>query len=572
MSRGVAAGITALAVFCVQGGYAHSGYSKSGTRHVWDDAKIKAVMDSAMGGAMVELWRKGAGVQFLAGDGYHYLGSLYGGDGVGNNTFDQSWEQNAQVTIQENTASRLVIAFSGALRLTEAARRSVGLRFSRTYTFEKDSSRIAVSHLITVDTAEMDAIGLDEHRVMMLSCPVDVLGVDAGLLNFAWDTREWWYGCCNSWEHHTASGVTAGPIPDRRPGQANSGIMVVPGVGQSGLQNSWYDIWGPNGGIGRVVSSSQVATFNFWRNVEVIDPVRTIEFFFVNRDREPIDGSYHPPVFTNGQTLSATEVLYVHAGDWQAFFAEYMGSQTEDAAVESHTIPVYMTPGSTVRVEVAMKNTGTVAWQEPQDHIGGTRLGSVQDNTVMWANGTAGGYHNSAADQRLYMAAPVAPGQTNKFTFDLVAPASPGTARFSARMVHDGVAWFGQTLSRDISVTTQIPDAGQPDTGTADAGTFDSGAGLDAGPVDTGAADSGVPDAGPAPDAGFDDAGPPVDGAAPDSGSEADAQVAADNGGPDVPAPADGGGGAVEDQGSGEAPDVGSGNDESSGCSCSAVR
>jgi hypothetical protein len=48
----------------------------------------------------------------------------------------------------------------------------------------------------------------------------------------------------------------------------------------------------------------------------------------------------------------------------------------------------------------------------------------------------------------------VAPGSTITFTFDVLAPATPGTYRFQWQMVDDFVTWFGeQTPPVDVVVT-----------------------------------------------------------------------------------------------------------------------
>ncbi|MBC7979122.1 MAG: hypothetical protein H7Y36_00995, partial [Armatimonadetes bacterium] len=47
----------------------------------------------------------------------------------------------------------------------------------------------------------------------------------------------------------------------------------------------------------------------------------------------------------------------------------------------------------------------------------------------------------------------VAPGQQHTYTYNVTAPATPGTTAFQWRMVHDGVTWFGDfTPNIDVTV------------------------------------------------------------------------------------------------------------------------
>ena len=65
---------------------------------------------------------------------------------------------------------------------------------------------------------------------------------------------------------------------------------------------------------------------------------------------------------------------------------------------------------------------------------------------------TSGGYANSPADARVTLAADTPPGGDASFTFAVTAPATPGDYVFAARMVRDGVGWFGDTFRTTIHV------------------------------------------------------------------------------------------------------------------------
>lgn len=118
-------------------------------------------------------------------------------------------------------------------------------------------------------------------------------------------------------------------------------------------------------------------------------------------------------------------------------------SGTDNSQFVSYAVPAVMTAGQTYSVSVTMKNTGTNTWTEPH----GYKLApqNPQDN-VTWGV------------WRRAPAAPVPPGQNATFTFNAIAPATPGTYNFQWSMVHEGVQWFGP-LSTNLAIPVGTPNA-----------------------------------------------------------------------------------------------------------------
>lgn len=123
-----------------------------------------------------------------------------------------------------------------------------------------------------------------------------------------------------------------------------------------------------------------------------------------------------------------------------------------------------LAPGASGDVIVTLQNRGSATWSD------GVRLGAgpgcpdaASENAIAWA--PASGYANTVTDARVFLDAPVAPGDTVDVHVPVIAPALPGTYVFAARMVDDGVAWFGPTATASITVV-----AGEGDPGTG-AGT-----------------------------------------------------------------------------------------------------
>jgi hypothetical protein len=110
---------------------------------------------------------------------------------------------------------------------------------------------------------------------------------------------------------------------------------------------------------------------------------------------------------------------------WDKYSDEYV----------SDTIPATMTAGQPYNVSVTFRNRGVV-WTNAQSF----RLGAVGDSDPF------------TAFNRVNISGEVRPGNTYTFSFTMTAPAASGTYVSDWRMVRDGVAWFGPTLTRQINV------------------------------------------------------------------------------------------------------------------------
>ena len=136
-----------------------------------------------------------------------------------------------------------------------------------------------------------------------------------------------------------------------------------------------------------------------------------------------------------------------------AFAAPTAVHAADNAAFIAQNVPTAMTAGQTSAVSVTMQNTGTTIWAPSSDL--GYKLGAQnpQDNTL-WT-GTTRVYLNPGES--------VIPGQSKIFTFNITAPATPGTYNFQWRMVHEGVVWFGAASTNvAIRITAPTPYGAQP--------------------------------------------------------------------------------------------------------------
>ena len=118
------------------------------------------------------------------------------------------------------------------------------------------------------------------------------------------------------------------------------------------------------------------------------------------------------------------------------------GAQAQNnAAFVSQSVPASMLAGATANVTVTMRNTGATTWRAADSLF----LGSQNpENNATWGGA------------RVALPALVSPGGQASFTFQIVAPAAPGTYNFGWRMVQEGVEWFGATTP-NVAVTVTAP-------------------------------------------------------------------------------------------------------------------
>ncbi|NLN76457.1 MAG: hypothetical protein GX139_09105 [Armatimonadetes bacterium] len=104
----------------------------------------------------------------------------------------------------------------------------------------------------------------------------------------------------------------------------------------------------------------------------------------------------------------------------------------------SDTIPTTMVAGQSYNVSVTMRNRG-VCWMNTY----GFKLGAVDGSNPI------------SAATRQTISGTVRPGNNYTFNFTMTAPAAGGSYTTKWRMVREGYEWFGATLTKNISVTTQ---------------------------------------------------------------------------------------------------------------------
>ncbi len=161
------------------------------------------------------------------------------------------------------------------------------------------------------------------------------------------------------------------------------------------------------------------------------------------------------PAATGAQTLKLRMVKdgVTWFGDTFSKSVTVVAKAQRDAAFLKAKLPTRMQAGATAEVEVTVRNDGTNTWQEFGGSQAGYRLGRTGDSASFR-------FDNSNGDANVHDRAFIDTGRTvpangsYTFTFTITAPAQTGAKVLELRMVHDGVAWFGDTYSWNIEVVS----------------------------------------------------------------------------------------------------------------------
>jgi hypothetical protein len=111
---------------------------------------------------------------------------------------------------------------------------------------------------------------------------------------------------------------------------------------------------------------------------------------------------------------------------------------SNDASITGNDIPASMIAGQTYTVHVTVQNTGSSTWTA----AGGYKLGAVGDSDPF-------AYPRVMLDP----SDSIGSSQSKTYTFTMTAPGAAGSYVTDWRMLREGVAWFGGTLSKTVTVT-----------------------------------------------------------------------------------------------------------------------
>ncbi|GBF72549.1 hypothetical protein PA598K_00806 [Paenibacillus sp. 598K] len=125
-------------------------------------------------------------------------------------------------------------------------------------------------------------------------------------------------------------------------------------------------------------------------------------------------------------------------------------AEPRDAKFAAWEVPTVMAAGTKAALNLEVQNAGATAWTSAANY----RLYAGPANAFVWSEYGTGGYSLSPTNQRIFLtnSDTVMPSQRKSFSFAIEAPTTPGTYTFSAGMIQDGVATFGELKTWTITV------------------------------------------------------------------------------------------------------------------------
>lgn len=166
-------------------------------------------------------------------------------------------------------------------------------------------------------------------------------------------------------------------------------------------------------------------------------------------------GQCHPSVPTP-PTSGWWQTSLCYRGAWRQYWLDSQPPAAppapDAASLTLSGIPAFMLPGEIRRFSVAARNTGSGTWSG-SGASNMVRLGANGANGFIFsAFPQCGGYWTNNLNARVYTCGNVAPNVTNTYSVDVRAPVIASSATFQAKMVRDGVAWFGNAPSQAVAI------------------------------------------------------------------------------------------------------------------------
>ena len=227
-------------------------------------------------------------------------------------------------------------------------------------------------------------------------------------------------GIPTSW----GGGESPSPLPAGVSGPVGYPIMVVYSAGQ-GVTMRAAEIVAPGGTRVPIYYAPQQFEYDY----QVIIPQKPLA---------PAT-TYHARFDINVNSVMTTN-------EWDFTTAGSTGSSLPPATGSFHSAFLgesawpTLAPGTSTTLTVRFQNTGTATWQKgvalKQANLG------LNGDTLTFANLGMNDGWLSANRLATTVETTVAPGQTGTFTFNVRAPATPGTYQLPLRPVIDGVTWM----------------------------------------------------------------------------------------------------------------------------------
>ena len=129
--------------------------------------------------------------------------------------------------------------------------------------------------------------------------------------------------------------------------------------------------------------------------------------------------------------------------------ASFNDTPLQSAKILWHNIPGDLAPGETRTVNVIVRNTGNASWSARADY----KLGELNSDRASFIAGNQVLIDDTQDEIPLYGG--VFRGRPKTFTFTIRAPLEDGDYPIHLQMLQGDSAWFGETLSLNINVSSR---------------------------------------------------------------------------------------------------------------------
>ena len=198
--------------------------------------------------------------------------------------------------------------------------------------------------------------------------------------------------------------------------------------GGSHYKSSWNEV-NADGTIDRVY----IESFNEYDEGSGIYAARTDTVFRISSN-------------TNMDTWSSTDDPWEYIKTTAAGAAKFNDCDMLDAKIIWQNIPDRMEAGDTFSATVIVQNAGNESWT----HAKGIKFGQHDDDPASFGIRR---FLIDDSEDEIPVYGGIFRGRAKTFQVQVIAPDTPGTYETNWGMLQEGVAWFGETITKDIVVT-----------------------------------------------------------------------------------------------------------------------
>lgn len=164
-----------------------------------------------------------------------------------------------------------------------------------------------------------------------------------------------------------------------------------------------------------------------------------------------IQAPANPGIYSEYFNLVAEGAQWMN--DLGLFFQPAVSAGNFSGSLVSNNFPSTLPTNGTANVTITVKNNGNTYWYNNGKYMIDLGTYNPADRNSVFATNTWLGSNRPAR----MVESTVAPGQNATFNFAIKAPSTPGNYAESFSLVAEGLKWFNQAITSNISVTGAPP-------------------------------------------------------------------------------------------------------------------